>query len=202
MSSSSQKTLADVQAAFETQRILKCSRRELEHLLVAAGAETITESAMRAHAREMSETIRRLLEAKTPPPHSRLAVVAMLLALAALLISGAQAFYWRNLHTATAESTAELGDYIRASTRDQLLGDPRIQLTIDEMARRAPTLKTGSVQAWWAGEQARQVQWLEAQAKRQVILGDRNGAVQSVQRADEIRSGIDSLASFERPPEP
>ena len=106
------------------------------------------------------------------------------------------------MHTATTESTAELGDYIRASTRDQLLGDPRIELTIDEMARRAPTLRTGSVQAWWAGEQARQVQALEAQAKRQVIVGDRNGAVKSVQRADEIRSGIDSLASFERPPEP
>lgn len=202
MSSSPKTTLADVQAAFETQRVLKCSRRELEHLLVAAGAETIADAALRVRVREMSETMRRLLEAKTPPPRSRLAVAATLLALAALLFSAAQAFYWRTVQTTTAESTAELGDYIRASTRDQLLGDPRIQLTIDEMARRAPTLRTGSVQAWWAGEQARQVQSLEARAKRQVILGDRDGAVQSVQRADEIRSGIDSLASFERPPEP
>ena len=202
MSSSAKKTLADVQAAFETQRVVKCSRRELEHLLVAAGSETIADPALRDRAREMSETMRRLLAAKTTSPRSRLAVIAILLALAALVLSGMQAFYWRQVHTATAESTAELGDYIRASTRDQLLGDPRIQLTIDEMARRAPTLRTGSAQAWWAGEQARQVQSLEEQAKRQVITGDRDGAVQSVQRADEIRSGIDSLASFERPPQP
>ncbi len=200
--SSSKKTLADVQAAFESQRVLKCSRRELERLLVATGAETIPDPALRARAHEMSETLRRLLETKSSAPPSPLAFVATLLALAALLFSGAQAFYWRKMHTAAAASTAELADYIRASTRDQLLGDPRIQLTIDEMARRAPTLSTGSVQAWWAGEQARQVQALEARAKRQVILGDRDGAVQSVQRADEIRSGIDSLASFERPPEP
>lgn len=202
MSSSSKKTFADVQAAFETQRVLQCSRRELEHLLVAAGAETIADPVQRARAREMNETLRSLLAAKTPRRRSRLAMVAALLALAALLVSGGQAYYWRALHTATVESTAELGDYIRAATRDELLGDPRIQLTIDEMARRAPTLRTGSVQAWWAGEQARQVQSLEAQAKRQVIVGDRDGAVRSVQRADEIRSGIDSLASFERPPEP
>ncbi|MGI8437311.1 MAG: hypothetical protein ACR2NX_10470 [Chthoniobacterales bacterium] len=182
--------------------MLSCSRRELEQLLVAASAETITDPAVRARTREMTETMRRLLEDKAPPPRSRLAALAIVLALAALAFSAAQTFYYRQAHTATVETTAEAGDYLRATNRDQDQEDPRIQVTLDEMARRAPSLRGGNLQAWWAGEQARQVQWLEAHAKRQMIVGDREGAVQSVKRADDIRSEINALASFEKPPPP
>jgi len=66
-------------------------------------------------------------------------------------------------------------------------------------ASRAPTLRTGTLQAWWAGEQARQVERLEQQAKRQLLAGDSVGAERSARRADSIRNGIDSLASFEKP---
>lgn len=74
-----------------------------------------------------------------------------------------------------------------------------MQLTVEELARRAPTLRTGTLQAWWAGEQARNVQRLEALAKRQTLAGDREGAARSVRRADAIRSAIDPLAKFEQP---
>ena len=76
----------------------------------------------------------------------------------------------------------------------------RPQLSLADLARRSPSIRTGNLQAWWAGEQARQVQRLEAQAKRQALAGDRDGAARSISRADAIRSGIGSLADFEKPP--
>lgn len=200
MSQSSKKTFDDVQAAFESRAILRCSIRELEQLLVAASAEPISDGAARARAHEMSETMRRLLEAKAQPKRSKLALLAAILALAALLCSGAQAYYARAAYAALTESSAEMGDYIRATNRDSWTGDPRMQVTIEELARRAPSLSKGTLQAWWAGEEARKVQKLEAHAKRQMLAGDREGAARSTKRADAIRSGIDSLASFEKPP--
>lgn len=201
MSTSGKKTLEDVQAAFETRRVLNCSNDELEQLLVAAGAETIADPAQRARVHEMNETMRRLLETRARPARSRLAVAAMWLAIAALAFSTVQFFYWQRAHATATESAAEMGDFIRATQRDMWPGDPRIQLTIDEMARRAPSLSKGTLQAWWAGEQAREVQFLEAQAKRLMLLGDREGAVRSAQRADAVRGGIETLGSFERPPQ-
>ncbi len=188
-----------MQAAFETQRVLRCSERELEQLLVAANAETIADPAARARTQEMSETIRSLLVARSRRPRSRLALAAFLLALAAVLWLAVQSYSARRSGGVVRES-AEMSDYVLATKRDQWWGDPRMQVTIEEMARRAPSLSKGTLQAWWAGEQARQVQFLEEQAKRQMIVGDREGALLSVQRADAIRRGIEPLANFERPP--
>jgi len=199
VSQSSKKTFGDVQAAFESRRILHCSRRELEQLLIAAAVDAPADAAGQARAREMSETMRQLLTAKLPPRRSKLAVLAAILALLALLCSGVQAYYGRTAYSAATESAAEMGDYIRATNRDDDTEDPRMQLTVEELARRAPTLNSGTVQAWWAGEEARRVQRLEALAKRQILAGDRDGAARTVKRADAIRNGIEPLAKFEQP---
>ena len=200
MSRSSNRTFKDVQDAFESRRILNCSRRELEELLVAAAVDTPADAAGQARAREMGATMRELLAAKSRPRNYRLAAVAAVLALVALLVSAIQAYYSRTAVAAEHESVAELGDYIRATSRDEVVEDPRMQLTLEELARRAPTLSTGTLQAWWAGEQARSVQRLEALAKRQTLAGDREGAARTVRRADALRSGIEPLAKFEQPP--
>ena len=199
MSKSPHRTFKDVQAAFESRRVLSCSRQELEELLVAAAVEAPTDPAGQARAREMGETMRELLAAKSRPRGSRLAALAALLALFALLASGVQAYYSRTVVAVERESVAELGDYIRATNRDEPIEDPRLQLTIEELARRAPTLSSGTLQAWWAGEQARNIQRLEALAKRQTLAGDREGAARTVRRADALRSGIEPLAKFEQP---
>jgi hypothetical protein len=178
---------------------LKSSQRELEQLLVAVAAATPADAAGQARAREMGDTMRQLLAAKTAPRRSGLAVVAAILALAALLLSTLQAYYSRAAYSTVSESAAEMGDYIRATNRDDATEDPRMQLTIEELARRAPTLSSGTLQAWWAGEQARRVQRLEALARRQTLAGDREGAARTVQRADAVRSGIEPLAKFEKP---
>ena len=144
--------------------------------------------------------MRQLLAGKTAPRRSMVAVVATVLAVAALLLSMLQAYYSRAAYSTMSESAAEMGDYIRASNRDEETEDARMQLTIEELARRAPSLSNGTLQAWWAGEQARRVQRLEALAKRQTLAGDREGAARTVQRADAIRTGIEPLAKFEKPP--
>ena len=200
MSKSPHRTFKDVQAAFESRRVLTASRNELEQLLVAAAVDAPSEPAGQARAREMSETMRELLAARSRPRGSRLAAVAAVLALLALLASGVQAYYSRTSIAVERESVAELGDFIRATHRDEAIEDPRMQLTVEELARRAPTLRTGTLQAWWAGEQARNIQRLEALAKRQTLAGDREGAARTVRRADAIRSGIEPLAKFEQPP--
>ena len=200
MSKSPHRTFKDVQTAFESRRVLTCSRRQLEELLVAAAVDAPTDPAGQARAREMSETMRELLAAKSRPRGSRLAALAAVLASLALLASGVQAYYSRTSIAVQHESVAELGDYVRATIRDDIMEDPRMQLTVEELARRAPTLRTGTLQAWWAGEQARNIQRLEALAKRQTLAGDREGAARSVRRADAIRGGIEPLAKFEQPP--
>ena len=200
VSKSPNRTFKDVQDAFESRRILDCSRRDLRELLVAAAADAPADSAAQGRAREMGATMRGLLAAKTRPRGSRLAAVAAVLALLALLASGVQAYYSRAKFAAEQESVAELGDLVRATHRDEVIEDPRMQLTLEELARRAPSLRTGTLQAWWAGEQARHVQRLEALARRQTLAGDREGAARSVQRADAIRSGIQPLAKVEQPP--
>lgn len=197
---SSKRTFGDVQAAFESGRVLKSSRRELEQLLVAAAIDVPADAAGQARAREMGDTMRQLLAGRTAPRRSRLGLLAMIVALFALLCSGVQAYYSRATYSAMSESAAEMGDYIRATHRDEDFDDPRMQLTLEELARRAPTLNNGTLQAWWAGEQARRVQRLEALAKRQTLAGDRDGAARSVRRADELRHGIEPLAKFEKAP--
>ena len=148
----------------------------------------------------MGETMRQLLSARTPARRSTLAVLAAILALFALLCSAGQAYYSRAAYSRLTESAAEMGDYIRATHRDDdWTEDPRTQLTVEELARRAPSLRTGTLQAWWAGEEARRVQRLETLAKRQALAGDHAGAARTVKRADVIRSGIDPLAKFEKP---
>ncbi|HSH40092.1 MAG TPA: hypothetical protein VK993_15065 [Chthoniobacterales bacterium] len=197
---SSHRTFKDVQAAFESRRILHCSRKELAELLVAAAADTPADAAGQARAHEMGATMRELLAAKSRPRRPWLAALAAVLALLALLVSGVHAYYSRTVLTAEHESVAALADYIRATSRDEVLEDPCVQLTLEELARRAPTLSTGTLQAWWAGEQARSVQRLEALAKRQTLAGDREGAARTVRRADAIRTGIAPVAKFGQPP--
>ncbi len=194
------KTFADVDAAFKSGRVLHCSKQELEQLLVAAGGEGPSDPVLQARVRETSETMRQLLDAKTRPQHSNLALLATAVAVVALLGSAAQALIGWRAYSAVNQSAAEMSDYIRATNRDDAWeGDARLQASIAELARRAPSLDKGTLQAWWAGEQARQVQALEATAKRQTLAGDREGAALSARRADAIRSGIDVLATFERP---
>jgi hypothetical protein len=112
--------------------------RELEELLVVAAADAPTDPAGQARAREMGETMRELLAAKSRPGGSRLAALAAVLALFALLATGVQAYYSRTSIALERESVAELGDYIRATHRDEAIEDPRMQLTVEELARRAP----------------------------------------------------------------
>jgi hypothetical protein len=133
---------------------------------------------------------------------SKLALVAIVLSLAALLSSGLQAYYSWSAHRAAPDFTASRSDFGDSIQREaaETETDPRTKVTLAELARRAPTIRTGSLQAWWAGEQARQVQRLEAQAKRQTLAGDHEGAARSVSRADAIRSGIGSLADYEKLP--
>jgi hypothetical protein len=166
------KTIADIDAASEGSPVLHCSKEELE----------------------------RLLDAKMTANHSKLALLATIIAIVALLGSAAQGYMGWRAYSAARESAAEMSDLIRATNRDEAWeGDARLQASIAELARRAPSLDKGTLQAWWAGEQARQVQALEANAKRQTLAGDREGAAVSARRADAIRSGIDVLATFERP---
>ena len=202
MSKRAAKTFDHVRAAFETRAVLTASREELEELLAAIACETIADPPARARAREMSETIRQLLENRRVNDlrkPSRLAVVATLLATAALICCGAQAYHsWRGFTFGSNSTTAasEGTDQLPAGTQLDL----RTNVTIAELAKRAPSLRTGTLQAWWAGEQARQVQRLEAQAKRQALAGDREGAARSASRADAIRSRIPALVDFEKPP--
>jgi hypothetical protein len=196
------KSFEDVRVAFQTRHVLKCSRADLEELLAAVGSETITDPADRARATEMGETMRQLLETKRGeelrPKSSPLVLVALLLSLAALLLSGTQAYYSRAAY-ATASSTVRNGGGLTDSMDfDETEESSTPYITLTDLAKRAPTLRTGTLQAWWAGEQARQVQKLEAQAKRQLLARDFDGAARTVQRADAIRSRI-PWEEYERP---
>ncbi|MGZ5537147.1 MAG: hypothetical protein ACXWG0_01325 [Chthoniobacterales bacterium] len=130
---------------------------------------------------------------------SRFAILACILSLGALLCSGTQAyFFWKNQHgTEVVAAPVENN----APAPIEPLQDPRSDLSLEDLVRRAPSIKTGNLQAWWAGEQARQVLRLEAQAKHQLLAGDRDGANRTLARADEIRSQIPTLAESEKPPQ-
>lgn len=199
VSEPARKSFEEVRTAFATRSILSASPRELEELLAAVAAEPINDPAIRAQAREMGETMRQLHAAKSGKRPSRLAVAAAVIAVAALISSGAQLYREWNLTRFGARAfmaSSTEGAFAASHTPP---ADLRTQSTIAELARRAPSLRTGTVQAWWAGEQARQVEKLEAQAKRQALAGDREGAARSASRADAIRSRIPALAEFERP---
>lgn len=200
----SMKTLNDARTAFETGDVARRSDAQLEELLVAIASEKIAEPAARAQAREMSESIRQIMENRRVeqlrPRAPKLAWAAIILSMAALVCSLGRIHWPGYGDRLTNETTAELNAPRDSISSEQTFIDPRTQLTIPELARRAPSLRSGNLQAWWVGEQARQVERLEAQAKRQALAGDREGAAQSASRADSIRSEIPALADFERPP--
>lgn len=151
----------------------------------------------------MRELLRARRAEEARPKSSPLALLALALSAAALICSGTQAYLaWSNY--ARVNSLArEVPVAISLNGAPVVTqSDLRTQMTIPELAKRAPTLRSGSLQAWWAGEQARQVQRLEAQAKRQALAGDRAGAALSAQRADAIRGSIPVLADFEKPSAP
>jgi len=168
-------------------------------------AEAGFESIALARLAEMEKTMRELVELRRVEGRSakpsKLALFAMLLALAALLLTAGQAYFSWTARSRASDSVGDFGDFVNATEPDSPhQNDLRTQLSLAELAKRAPSIRTGTLQAWWAGEQARQVQRLEAQAKRQTLAGDREGAARSVRRADAVRSGIPSLADFEKPP--
>jgi hypothetical protein len=198
------KTYDDVRKAFDNGRILEASRTELEQLLLALGRENTTDIARQARAAEMGRTMRQLLAAKRNDElqrrPSRVAALALLVALAALLCSAGQGYYyWKNSPEPRFTSTQITEAQSESASSEPENPSSRVQPTLLDLAKRAPTLRTGTVQAWWAGEQARQVIKLEAQARRQLLAGDREGAAQSAGRAEALRSGIEPLASFEKP---
>ncbi len=198
------KTYDDVRNAFDSGRILEATRTELEQLLLALGRESTTDIARQARAAEMGRTMRQLLAAKRNEElqrrPSRVAALALLVALAALLSSGAQYYYyWKNTPEPRFAATQTTETLSMSNNSEEETPNSRIQPTLLDLAKRAPTLRTGTVQAWWAGEQAREVMKLEALARRQALAGDREGAARSASRADAMRSGIDSLASSEKP---
>lgn len=146
----------------------------------------------------MREVLRERRDETRSPVKSRLALVAFVLAAAAFVCSAGQIYYSWSASSGISDSTRESVD--QANTEPVGTdSDLRTQVTIPELARRGPSLRTGTLQAWWAGEQARQVQRLEAQAKRQTLAGDREGAARSASRADAIRGSIPVLADFEKP---
>lgn len=194
------KTLKDVQSAFESREIFDCSTRQLEELLATIASETIPDPTIRAHAAAMSQTIRELLARKrldqTLRRSSKLNRAAFVMALIALLCSAAPLYYfWGPLWRDRVTHNESDGSNLSA----QNTNDPRTHFTLWELAHFAPSIRKGSLQAWWAGEQARQVQRLETMAKKQALAGDLEGAARSAERADAIRGDITSLADFEKP---
>ncbi len=195
-------TFEEVRVRFAAGEILRASPRELEQALATLASESFEDAARRAQAREMSATLRALLQNRHQRQSSNLALLAVCLALAALLLSGAQAYRSWVAYANAHEPDRELGDFVKAMRNSGagIFADTRTETTVAELAARAPSLRHGTVQAWWAGEQARQVQELEREAKRQTLAGDRDGAALSASRADQIRNGISSLTAFERVP--
>ena len=129
----------------------------------------------------------------------RLVCVACILSLGALLCSGVQAYLsWKNSHAQVVAAPMETP---MPAPIEPIAADPRADLSLQELVRRAPSIKSGNMQAWWAGEQARKVLRLEAEAKRQLLAGDRDGANRTLARADEIRAQIPTLAGSEKPPQ-
>ena len=132
----------------------------------------------------------------------RLARVACLLSLGALLASALQ-FYssWINNRPVAATPPLPLVENTTAAppTPAEEPEDARSDLSLQELVRRSPNIRSGNLQGWWAGEQARKVLRLEAESKRQLLTGDREGAARTLARADAIRAQIPTLASSEKP---
>lgn len=152
---------------------------------------------MSAQRHEMSEALVQLIANRRSEDQrrpSKTAVFALLLIATALIWCGAQAYYARGAFSLAQPQE----DEATAQASNVLDSDPPTSLTIAELASRSPSLRNGTVQAWWVGEQARQVQRLEAEAKRQMLSGDYDGATRTSVRANQIRNGIPALAGFER----
>ena len=150
----------------------------------------------------MRATLRHLLASRQnrqlQRSSSRWAMFASLLAAAALLFLVRQAFSDARAVRVPNENFARASDRFTATIGvAETDVDARTHFTLAELARRAPSIQDGTLQAWWAGEQARQVQYFEAQAKRQALAGDSQGAARSARRADEIRSAIPGLRERE-----
>jgi hypothetical protein len=129
----------------------------------------------------------------------RMVRIACVLSLGALVSSGLQAyFYWSN-NRPIKEIAAATESVPLATATNEANRDGRSDLSLQELVRRSPSIRTGNLQAWWAGEQARNVLKLEAQAKRQLLAGDRDGAARTIARADSIRAEIPTLADSEKP---
>lgn len=183
-----------MRAAFADRSILKARPRQLEEFLAATVCAVDDDAGVSAHVHEMGEAIRQLIanrRADALGKPSPVALFALFVMAFALLWCGGQAYYARQQNSPN-ESLSDLAEQATAS-------DFRTSVTIAELANNSPSLRSGTVQAWWAGEQARQVQRLEFEAKRQALAGDLDGAARTASRADEIRNGINALADFEKP---
>lgn len=88
------------------------------------------------------------------------------------------------------------GDGEKAKSKSELAAEQkereRLQFTLKELADRPETFSNDqTIQAWDAGRRARQVQQLEADAKKQAVE-DPEGARRTLDRADQIRQGLGS----------
>ncbi|MDQ2919807.1 MAG: hypothetical protein M3R10_08035 [Verrucomicrobiota bacterium] len=129
----------------------------------------------------------------------RLVRVACILSLGAFFCSGLQVYFtWTNNHSAK-QAAAPSESIASQNVASDTNRDARVDLSLQELIRRSPPIRSGNLQAWWAGEQARNVVRLEAQAKRQLLAGDRDGAARTIARADAIRAEIPTLADSEKP---
>lgn len=165
----------------------------------SAESARATEPTMEARLLEIEALMREILSTRRERRSNKLVFVTAILALAALLSSGTQAYLQWSASRRVAELPMEMTATPVPQPAAAIPSDARTELTLAELAKRSPSLRKGTLQAWWAGEQARQVQRLEAQAKRQTLAGDQAGAALSASRADSIRSSISILADFEKP---
>lgn len=194
-----------MQHAFRSGEVLRFSDEKLEQLLVTMSALDVPGGSGRTQLAEMNAALRQVLQSRRVdalrPRRGVLAPLAFILALLALGLAALQTMENRKAQRHLAGMTALLDARLaRAATLDPLLAsDPRTHHTVAELARSAPSLRKGSLHAWWAGEQARQIQRLEAMAKRQSLAGDQTGAALSARRADAIRQEVASLAESEKP---
>jgi hypothetical protein len=99
--SASPKTFSDVQSVFDKRMVTECTREELEQLLIAIARQRILDPVNQARVSQMGETIRQLLAARQSQElHQlslRLAVIALVISLAALICSAFQAYFsWKS----------------------------------------------------------------------------------------------------------
>jgi hypothetical protein len=113
--SASSKSFSDVQSVFDKGIVAECTREELEQLLIAIGRERILDPVNQARVSQMGETIRQLLAARQSQElhqhSSRLAVIALIISLVALMCSAFQAYFsWKSygatMHALSAPSVS------------------------------------------------------------------------------------------------